>query len=60
MPIEDIFEWTEYRRFDQFKSRVLLPLHADRLLEWDRETDTAILSPIGVHHVEDDILRSSD
>lgn len=60
VPIEDLFEWTEYSRLDHFKARVLSPLHEDRLLEWDRETETAILSPIGVHHVEDEILRSSD
>lgn len=57
--IEDLFEWVEYSRFDNFKTRVLAKLHGDRLIEWDRPTDTAILSPTGIAKVEEEILKVS-
>lgn len=54
--IEDLFEWTEYARFDHYKARILAPLHQERLIEWDRGTETAVLSPTGVAHVETSTL----
>ena len=54
--IEDLFEWTEYSRFDNFKDRVLAPLHKERLIEWDRETNAAIISPTGIAKVEEEVL----
>lgn len=59
VPIEDLYDWTEYSRFDHFKTRILKPLHAERLLEWDRETGTAVLSPAGEREVEKSILGFS-
>lgn len=56
VPIEDLFEWTEYSRFASFKVRVLSPLHKGRLIEWDKDTDTALLSPSGIREVEAKIL----
>lgn len=56
--IEDLFEWTEYSRLDLYKSRILTPLHKDRLIEWDRSTDTAHISPTGIHMVESEILHT--
>ena len=56
--IEDLFEWTEYSRLDSYKARVLAQLHKDRLIEWDRATDTAHISPTGIQTVEDKILHS--
>ena len=56
--VEDLFSWTEYARLDHYKSRVLGPLHRERLIEWDRGAEAAILSPIGVEHVESAILGS--
>lgn len=55
--IEDLFEWVEYSRFDNYKVRVLKPLHQERLIEWDRENDTATLSPTGIEEVEKKILK---
>ena len=57
--VEELFAWTEYSRLDQFKRRVLGPLHAERAIEWDRESDFAVISPSGVVKVEDRILRTS-
>jgi len=53
---EDLFDWTEYARFDHFKARVLKPLHSARLIEWDREAGTIQLSPTGILDVELRIL----
>lgn len=55
--IEDLFDWTEYSRMDNFRLNVLAPLHRDRLIEWDRETNTATLSPLGIAEVEKSILK---
>lgn len=54
--VEDLFEWVEYGRSDHFKARVLGPLHADRFVEWDKETDTVLLSPTGAREVERRLL----
>ncbi len=56
---EDLYEWTEYSRFPDFKRRVLASLHSDRLIEWDREMDAATLSPSGIQEVEAKILKLS-
>ena len=54
--IEDLFDWSEYSRFTDFKRHVLGPLHRDRLIEWNRETDAAVLSPTGIRSVEKEII----
>jgi len=54
--IEDLFEWTEYSRMKDFRHHVLAPLHRDRFIEWDKDTDAALISPLGVHKVETEIL----
>lgn len=54
--IEDLFDWTEYSRLDNFKARVLTPLHQARSIEWDRESDLVTISPTGIAKVEDEIL----
>ncbi len=57
LAIEDLFEWTEYSRFSDFKNKVIVPLHKQRLVEYDRETDFVIISPTGMKKVEDDLLQ---
>lgn len=52
IPVEDLFDWTEYSRLDLFKARVIRGLHTERLLEWDAATDTATISPTGIREVE--------
>lgn len=54
--VEDLFEWTEYARMNDFCRHVLTPLHRDRLIEWDKDTDAAIISPTGIRRVETEIL----
>lgn len=53
---EDLFEWTEYSGLSDYRSKVLRPLHRQRLIEYDRETDSAVISPTGIAKVETEIL----
>jgi hypothetical protein len=55
--VEDVCEWIEYSNLAVFKSKVIGPLHTQRLLEFDRETDAIVLSPKGVVYVEGNLLQ---
>lgn len=55
--IEDLFDWTEYSRMNDFRRHVLTPLHKERLIEWDKDTDSAIISPVGIDKVQNEILK---
>jgi hypothetical protein len=57
--VEDLISWVEYSNPRIFKSNVLSKLHKERLVEWDRETETVYLSPTGATFVEDRLLNSS-
>ena len=56
--IEDLFDWTEHSHRSNFRRDVLYKLHQDRLIEWDKEVEVAVLSPMGVRDVESRILPS--
>lgn len=51
-PIEDLCAWVEAPRLDHFRTRVIVPMHAERLVEYDRETETVMLLPPGIADVE--------
>ena len=38
VPVEDLFAWVEHPRMSNYRTHVLLPLHRDRLIEYDRES----------------------
>jgi hypothetical protein len=57
LPIEELLDWVEHPRMQNFKRDVLVPLHRKRLIEYDRETATAVLSPLGAGEAEA-LLRS--
>ncbi|HZP10945.1 MAG TPA: hypothetical protein VFB36_00845 [Nevskiaceae bacterium] len=52
VPIEDLFKWTEHPHSSNFRRDVLSRLHAARQIEWDRDTDMALISPLGTEAVE--------
>jgi len=53
---EDLCNWVEYSQLSMFKRNVLRPLHKQRLIEFDEESDTVYLSPLGIEEVEHSIL----
>lgn len=60
VPVEDLFAWVEYARKDHFQERVLMPLHRERLIEFDQDTNTALLSPRGAKETETKVLSKID
>jgi len=56
LPTEDLTLWTEHPNAANYRRDVLSRLHKARLIEWDRETEMAILSPLGAAEVENAIL----
>lgn len=54
---EDMGEWIEHPRLSDFRNKVLAPLHSNRMIEWDRESDAILISPLGVKRVEESLLR---
>ncbi|MBK6606083.1 MAG: hypothetical protein IPO06_06265 [Leptospiraceae bacterium] len=54
--IEDIFSWTEYSNMNVFKEKVIKKLHSNRLIEYDKDTESVYLSPKGARYVEEKIL----
>ena len=56
---EDLFQWTEHSHRSTFTRDVLVSLHKDRLVEYDRENQILYISPVGVQEVEENLLKSS-
>jgi hypothetical protein len=56
---EDLFSWVEYSNQSMFKTSVLTPLHKKHLIEYDTDSGTVTLSPLGVREVEEKILKAS-
>jgi hypothetical protein len=54
--VEDLTDWVEYSNPAVFKSKVLYPLHKERMVEWDRASDTIMISPKGAMYVEENLL----
>lgn len=52
VPVEDLADWVGAKRKDLFLSRVIRGLHANRLVEFDDESRTVILSPSGAGAAE--------
>ncbi len=57
-PVEDLFAWTEHSNFAVYRRDILRPLHNQRLIEYDRETEVAIISPLGIKEVEAKLLST--
>jgi hypothetical protein len=49
---EDLFEWVEYATISTYKQNVLQKLHKQRLIEYDRETESIYISPLGIQEIE--------
>jgi len=53
VPIEDLFDSVGAKRMDHFKARVIKPLQDRRLIRYDEETRTVILSPKGAAEADE-------
>jgi hypothetical protein len=54
--IEDLCDWIEYANPPRFRNDVIQKLHKERLLEFDKESESITLSPSGIKHVEEKLL----
>ncbi|MDB5412339.1 MAG: hypothetical protein JWR10_674 [Rubritepida sp.] len=53
VPMEDLCDWIEHPRIRDYR-KVLATLHRRRLVEYDRESETVLISPLGIQAVEAD------
>lgn len=53
IPVEDLCDWVEYSSLNMYKKRILEPLHNERFIEFDTETDMATISPKGARIVDE-------
>lgn len=58
VPEKDLADWIEYSSVSMFRRRVLIPLHKNRLIEYDQPQGRARISPLGIREVEERILRN--
>jgi hypothetical protein len=56
----DLAAWVEYSTVSMFRTRILKPLHKDRLIEFDQGNGRARISPLGAKHVEREIIKSRE
>jgi len=55
----DLLKWVEYSNASMFRSKVLRPLHKDRLIEFNAEQGLARISPSGAKMVEEELLKTA-
>jgi len=55
--VEDLLQWTEYSNPVMFRKSVLVPLHQNRKVEYDKESEIIYISPFGIKEVEEVILK---
>ncbi|MEV8519505.1 hypothetical protein ABZR86_06865 [Dyella marensis] len=54
---EDLFSWTKYSNYGVYRTKILGQLDSANLIEYDRDGETAIISPLGIKQVEEELLR---
>lgn len=54
----DLVSWVEYSNPTVFRRDVLRHAHRERLIEYDASARTAQISPLGISHVEENLLPS--
>jgi hypothetical protein len=59
VPAEDLCRWVEVARMANFRERVLLPLHRQRLIDYDAGTETVSLSPKGAARAEEVLAKAT-
>lgn len=54
---EDLFAWCKYSNFGVYKNKVLDQLDKADLVDYDRQSESVMLSPLGIKIVEDELLN---
>jgi hypothetical protein len=54
--LEDLSSWVEYSNPRVFKNLIIKALHKMRLLEFDTDSESVILSPKGARYVEENLI----
>jgi hypothetical protein len=54
---EDLFAWCKYSNLTVYKTKVLEHLDKDDLVDYDRQSESVTLSPLGVKIVEEKVLN---
>lgn len=57
LDVQTLLAWTEYKNPRRFQDEVLSDMHDEKLVEFDKKNGRVRISPIGITHVEDDILK---
>jgi hypothetical protein len=55
MEARELAETIEYGNLSRFRKEILQHAHKDDLVHYDKSTDSVVLSPVGVRHVEKEI-----
>ena len=50
--IKDLFNWVEYSSLSMYKSKIILALHKEKLIEFDQTTLNVTISPKGIQNIE--------
>ena len=58
VPVATLFWSVEYSSLPDFRSKVLVPRHEQRLLEFDVEAGRVKITPLGITHVEQELFRT--
>ncbi len=58
--VDELVRWVEYSSVAMYRSRVLTPLHNDRLVEYQSSDQRVRITPLGVSHTEANLLRTLD
>jgi hypothetical protein len=56
----DLVSWVEHSNGSVFRRDVLRPAHKGRMVEYDADARTVQISPLGIAHVEEDLLPGLD
>jgi hypothetical protein len=56
VPETDLVSWIEHSNPSVYRRDVLRPAHKNRMVEYDADARTVQISPLGIAHVEEDLL----
>jgi hypothetical protein len=56
VPLNALRSWVEYKNSTYFRTRIVLPLHSDRIVDYESAGERVRITPRGVQDAEDRIL----